>query len=103
MHCWADPWDSCDRQVRMRVPCGIATALCNMQLTMRMCTSCACAYARRQPLVPVVSVEDGQWLLCHKGLLMVKPGGHGAIWKLMRDEGVFAWLQQQVRQARAGV
>jgi hypothetical protein len=24
---------------------------------------------------------------------MMKPGGHGAIWKLMHDEGVFDWLQ----------
>lgn len=26
---------------------------------------------------------------------MMKPGGHGAIWKLMWDEGVFDWLQGQ--------
>jgi UDP-N-acetylglucosamine pyrophosphorylase len=24
---------------------------------------------------------------------MMKPGGHGAIWKLMHDEGVFDWLR----------
>uniref|UniRef100_A0A7S3QX17 UGP3-like C-terminal hexapeptide repeats domain-containing protein n=1 Tax=Dunaliella tertiolecta TaxID=3047 RepID=A0A7S3QX17_DUNTE len=53
----------------------------------------------RQPLVPVISVEDGQWLLSDAMQLMAKPGGHGAIWKLMRDEGVFAWLQQQGRKA----
>jgi len=47
-------------------------------------------------LVPVISVEDGQWLLSSPLQLMAKPGGHGAIWKLMRDEGIFAWLQQQV-------
>lgn len=28
---------------------------------------------------------------------MMKPGGHGAIWKLMSDEGVFDWFQQQGR------
>jgi hypothetical protein len=25
---------------------------------------------------------------------MMKPGGHGAIWKLMVDEGVFTWLRK---------
>ena len=46
--------------------------------------------------MPVISVEDGQWLLSGPMTPMAKPGGHGAIWKLMRDEGIFAWLQQQV-------
>jgi UDP-N-acetylglucosamine pyrophosphorylase len=30
---------------------------------------------------------------------MMKPGGHGAIWKLMRDEGVFDWLRAGGREA----
>lgn len=31
---------------------------------------------------------------------MMKPGGHGAIWKLMWDEGVFSWLgREQGRRA----
>ena len=42
----------------------------------------------RQPLVPVISVEGGEWLLDAQLKPMMKPGGHGAIWKLMRDEGV---------------
>eukprot|EP00798_Chlamydomonas_sp_ICE-L_P025555 gene25555-11203_t len=46
----------------------------------------------RQPLVPVISVEDGRWLLADPLKPMLKPGGHGAIWKLMLDEGVFDWL-----------
>jgi hypothetical protein len=44
----------------------------------------------------VLRVGDGRWLLT--GLLqpMGKPGGHGVIWKLMRDEGVFEWMKSQV-------
>ena len=48
--------------------------------------------------MPVISSEDGCWLLPSAGSPMLKPGGHGAIWKLMQDEGVFAWLAQQDRQ-----
>lgn len=44
-----------------------------------------------QPLVPVVN-EKGDWLWDDWKLLM-KPGGHGAIWKLARDQGVFDWLE----------
>ena len=53
----------------------------------------------RQPLVPVTSVEDGRWLLTAPLTAMMKPGGHGAIWKLMRDEGVFDWLAASGREA----
>jgi hypothetical protein len=53
----------------------------------------------RQPLVPVVDAADGRWLLTQPLKLMMKPGGHGAIWKLMHDEGVFDWFQQQGRLA----
>jgi hypothetical protein len=41
----------------------------------------------RQPLVPVVNAEDGRWLVTRPLRFMMKPGGHGAIWKLMHDEG----------------
>ena len=41
----------------------------------------------RQPLVPVIDAADGRWLLTKPLKLMMKPGGHGAIWKLMHDEG----------------
>ena len=44
-----------------------------------------------------MNIETGEWLLSDQMQPMTKPGGHGAIWKLMRDEGVFAWLKQQVR------
>eukprot|EP00955_Chlamydomonas_euryale_P045004 353034-Chlamydomonas_euryale.AAC.1 len=53
----------------------------------------------RQPMVPVMSVERGEWLLSGEMAPMMKPGGHGAIWKLMRDEGVFTWLEGQGREA----
>lgn len=29
----------------------------------------------------------------------MKPGGHGVIWKLMIDAGVFGWLAAQGREA----
>jgi UTP---glucose-1-phosphate uridylyltransferase len=49
-----------------------------------------------QPLVPTVN-ERGQW--CKTGPLkpLLKPGGHGAIWKLAKDSGVFDWLANQGR------
>ena len=31
--------------------------------------------------------------------VLMKPGGHGVIWKLMLDTGVFDWLGAQGRQA----
>jgi len=45
-----------------------------------------------QPLVPTVD-ENGAWHLVGPLKLYLKPGGHGAIWKLARDEGVFRWLK----------
>jgi hypothetical protein len=45
-----------------------------------------------QPLVPTVD-ENGQWCLAGPLKPILKPGGHGAIWKLARDEGVFSWLE----------
>ncbi|KAJ9518576.1 hypothetical protein QJQ45_018602 [Haematococcus lacustris] len=53
----------------------------------------------RQPLVPVLGIADGRWLLSRVLQPMSKPGGHGAIWKLMQDEGVFDWMAQQGRSA----
>ncbi|GFH06732.1 uncharacterized protein HaLaN_01411, partial [Haematococcus lacustris] len=54
----------------------------------------------RQPLVPVLGIADGRWLLSGVLQPMSKPGGHGAIWKLMQDEGVFDWMAQQVGDGR---
>lgn len=38
-------------------------------------------------------------LLNNSWQVMMKPGGHGVIWKLMIDAGVFDWLGAQGRQA----
>ena len=52
-----------------------------------------CLLNNRQPLVPVVDAADGRWLLTRPLGLMMKPGGHGAIWKLMHDEGAHPSMQ----------
>ena len=59
---------------------------------------CGCRLFR-QPLVPLVSAADGKWLVPQGLAPILKPGGHGAIWKLMLDEGVFSWLYQHGREA----
>ncbi len=50
-----------------------------------------------QPLVPAVDPE-GNW--CWRGPYrpLWKPGGHGALWKLARDEGVLEWLRGMGRR-----
>lgn len=45
-----------------------------------------------QPLVPAVT-REGSWCMAAPLKPVFKPGGHGAIWKLARDEGIFDWLQ----------
>lgn len=50
-----------------------------------------------QPLVPAVDSE-GNWCLQGPLRMLVKPGGHGVIWKLARDQGIFEWLFSQGRQ-----
>lgn len=61
----------------------------------------SCFRPFRQPLVPCVGAEDGRWPLPAPLQPMMKPGGHGAIWKLMMDEGVFDWLQGDCRREAA--
>jgi UTP---glucose-1-phosphate uridylyltransferase len=46
-----------------------------------------------QPLVPVLEASTGTWVLPEALTPNMKPGGHGAIWKLMHDNGIFSWLQ----------
>lgn len=46
-----------------------------------------------QPQVPLVD-SQGSWCYA-KQRLLVKPGGHGAIWKLAKDRGVFSWLESE--------
>jgi hypothetical protein len=50
-----------------------------------------------QPLVPTVN-QNGDWCIPHPLKPVLKPGGHGAIWKLARDEGIFDWLEKQGRK-----
>ncbi|KAK8473790.1 hypothetical protein PHAVU_001G244900 [Phaseolus vulgaris] len=51
-----------------------------------------------QPLVPVVGAEEGQWLVTKPFSPLSKPGGHGVIWKLAHDKGIFKWFYSQGRK-----
>ncbi|KAL0341249.1 UNVERIFIED_CONTAM: UTP--glucose-1-phosphate uridylyltransferase 3, chloroplastic [Sesamum radiatum] len=51
-----------------------------------------------QPLVPAVTAEDGQWIVTRPFEPVCKPGGHGVIWKLAHDKGVFKWFQSHGRK-----
>jgi hypothetical protein len=50
-----------------------------------------------QPLVPVLTVE-GNWQLKNPFEVVFKPGGHGMIWKLALEDGVFEWLEERKRK-----
>jgi hypothetical protein len=45
----------------------------------------------KQPLAPLVT-KDGLWVVTSDWQLRKKPGGHGVIWKLAQDFGVFDWF-----------
>lgn len=45
-----------------------------------------------QPLVPMIT-EDGLWAMQAPLQPILKPGGHGVIWKVALDRGVFKWLE----------
>ena len=45
-----------------------------------------------QPLVPLVTIH-GDWAVSSPCKLMLKPGGHGVIWKLANDYGIFDLLK----------
>lgn len=51
-----------------------------------------------QPLVPVVAAIDGRWLISKRFSPVCRPGGHGAIWKLAHDKGVFTWFYNHGRK-----
>ncbi|XP_068644219.1 UTP--glucose-1-phosphate uridylyltransferase 3, chloroplastic-like [Aristolochia californica] len=51
-----------------------------------------------QPLVPAIGAEDGRWLVNKPFSLVCKPGGHGALWKLAYDKGVFQWFSGHGRK-----
>lgn len=46
-----------------------------------------------QPLVPVITIK-GDWVVRSPLYLLLKPGGHGIIWKLALEEGVIDWMIQ---------
>ena len=50
-----------------------------------------------QPSIPAFT-SNGIWCLKGPLMLLLKPGGHGVIWKLARDEGVLDWLQSLHKQ-----
>ena len=50
-----------------------------------------------QPSVPAVD-REGNWCMTGMMRLLLKPGGHGVIWKLAKDCGVFDWLLEQGRK-----
>lgn len=50
-----------------------------------------------QPLVPMVTSE-GEWMICNPMQLVLKPGGHGVIWKAALDEGIFDWFEETHRK-----
>lgn len=52
-----------------------------------------------QPLVPTVAAANGRWLTREPLTAVLKPGGHGVIWKLAKDSGVFEWFRQKGRSA----
>jgi hypothetical protein len=50
-----------------------------------------------QPLVPALD-PNGNWYVLGPYAPLLKPGGHGTLWKLARDEGVFDWLAKLSRK-----
>lgn len=50
-----------------------------------------------QPLVPVITA-DGNWAIKAPLQLILKPGGHGILWKIAKDQGAFSWLKKQKRK-----
>ena len=48
----------------------------------------------KQPLVPVVNGANGAWLVSGPFAIVMKPSGHGAIWKLMHDRDVLGWFER---------
>ncbi len=44
--------------------------------------------------VPVVS-QEGKWVMEAPLLLLLHPGGHGALWRMAEELGVFRWFLEQ--------
>ncbi len=51
-------------------------------------------YRLLQPLTPVIAV-DASWAVSRPCELVLKPGGHGVIWKLADEYGAFQFLEQR--------
>lgn len=49
-----------------------------------------------QERVPMLT-EEGNWAVASPLELHLKPGGHGVLWKLMEDAGIFDWFASQQR------
>ncbi len=49
-----------------------------------------------QPLVPVIT-KEGDWATIKPLHLILKPGGHGVIWKLAYERGIAHFFKQQKR------
>lgn len=49
-----------------------------------------------QPLVPTMT-PDGVWQVAGPCQLLLKPGGHGVIWKLAKEVGALQWLREKGR------
>ncbi len=50
-----------------------------------------------QPLVPTIDKEGG-WCLQGPMQLLLKPGGHGVLWRLAEEEGIFDWFSSLGRK-----
>jgi len=47
----------------------------------------------QQPMVPAIDAH-GSWVFTSPGEVLLKPGGHGAIWRLLDERGIFEWLDK---------
>ncbi|KAI5055644.1 hypothetical protein GOP47_0029165 [Adiantum capillus-veneris] len=90
------------------VPVAIMTSAAkkNHQLVTRLCESKGWFGRQKsnfflfeQPLIPAVAAEDGRWPISEPLVPILKPGGHGVIWKLASDKGVFDWFFKKGRKA----
>lgn len=50
-----------------------------------------------QPAVPTMD-RSGKWCVSGKMKLLMKPGGHGVIWKVAKNEGIFDWMESVDRK-----
>lgn len=50
-----------------------------------------------QPIVPTMD-RSGKWCLSGMLKLLMKPGGHGVLWKVAKEEGIFDWFESLGRK-----